>query len=40
MLVGVNIYDSWLNEAVFVLCCKVGKVSFVYLGLSIEGDPR
>ena len=39
-LVGVNIADSWLNEAASILHCKVGKVSFLYLGLSIGGDPR
>ncbi|CAJ2662016.1 unnamed protein product [Trifolium pratense] len=40
MLVGVNISDSWLGEAASVLCCKVGKIPFLYLGLQIEGDPR
>lgn len=40
LLVGVNIGDSWLNEASSVLNCKVGKISFLYLGLSIGGDPR
>jgi hypothetical protein len=40
MLVGVNVSDSWLNEASSVLRCRVGKVPFVYLGLSIGGDPR
>ncbi|XP_024640828.1 uncharacterized protein [Medicago truncatula] len=39
-LVGVNIYDSWLSEAASVLGCKVGKIPFLYLGLSIGGDPR
>jgi hypothetical protein len=29
-----------LNEAASVLNCKVGKVPFMYLGLSIGGDPR
>ena len=38
MLVGVNASDSWLNEAAAVLRCRAGKVSFVYLGLSIGGD--
>ncbi|CAJ2678325.1 unnamed protein product [Trifolium pratense] len=40
MLVGVNISDSWLSEAASVLCCKVGKIPFLYLGLQIGGDPR
>jgi hypothetical protein len=40
MLVGVNIADSWLHEAASALCCKVGNVSFLYLGLSIGGDSR
>jgi len=35
MLVGVNISDSWMNEATSVLCCKVVKMSFVYLSLSV-----
>lgn len=40
MLVGVNISESWLAEVASILNCKVGKVSFLYLGLSIGGDPR
>ncbi|MCI22831.1 cysteine-rich receptor-like protein kinase, partial [Trifolium medium] len=40
MLVGVNITDSWLGEAASALCCKVGKIHFLYLGLPIGGDPR
>ncbi|GAU47968.1 hypothetical protein TSUD_280270 [Trifolium subterraneum] len=40
MLVGVNIPESWLGEAASALCCKVGKIPFLYLGLSIGGDPR
>jgi hypothetical protein len=40
MLVGVNIPDSWLGEAASVLCCRVGKIPFLYLRLSIGGDPR
>ncbi|PNX90811.1 ribonuclease H [Trifolium pratense] len=40
MLVGVNIPDSWLVEAAPALCCKVGKISFLYLGLPIGGDSR
>jgi len=37
LLVGINISDSWLNEAAGVLSCKVGKIPFMYLGLPI-GD--
>ena len=40
MLVGVNIANFWLGEAASILNCKVGKTHFVYLGLSIGGDPR
>ncbi|GAU48380.1 hypothetical protein TSUD_118070, partial [Trifolium subterraneum] len=40
MMVGVNIPESWLGEAASALCCKVGKIPFLYLGLSIGGDPR
>ncbi|GAU31392.1 hypothetical protein TSUD_19380 [Trifolium subterraneum] len=40
MLVGVNIPESWLDEAAYALCCKVGNISFLYLGLLIGGDPR
>jgi len=40
LLVGINITDSWLYEAASILNCKVGKVQFLYLGLSIGGDPR
>jgi len=40
LLVGVNIEDSWLIEAASILNCKVGKISFLYLGLSIGSDPR
>ncbi|CAJ2627985.1 unnamed protein product [Trifolium pratense] len=40
MLVGVNIPESWLGEAASALCCKVGKIPFLYLGLQIGGDPR
>jgi len=39
ILVGVNIADSWLNEAASILNCKFGKIQFLYLGLSIGGDP-
>ncbi|GAU38071.1 hypothetical protein TSUD_318650 [Trifolium subterraneum] len=40
MLVGVNIAESWLCEAASLLCCRVGKIPFLYLGLPIGGDPR
>ncbi|CAJ2667239.1 unnamed protein product [Trifolium pratense] len=40
MLVGVNIPESWLGEAASALCCKVGKIPFLYLGLPIGGDSR
>ncbi|PNX76937.1 cysteine-rich receptor-like protein kinase, partial [Trifolium pratense] len=40
MLVGVNIRDSWLDEASSALCCRVGKTPFLYLGLPIGGDSR
>ncbi|GAU25959.1 hypothetical protein TSUD_373600 [Trifolium subterraneum] len=40
MLVGVNIPDSWLGEAASALRCKVGTIPFIYLGLSVGGDPR
>jgi hypothetical protein len=40
MLVGVNFSESWLHEAASALRCRVGKVPFLYLGLSIGGDPR
>jgi hypothetical protein len=40
MLDGINIAESRLTEAASILNCKVGKVPFLYLGLSIGGDPR
>jgi len=40
MLVGVNVSDSWLNEASTVLNCKIFHVPFFYLGLPIGGDSR
>jgi len=39
MLIGVNVSQSWLHEAAFVLNCRVGVFPFVYLGLPIGGDP-
>ena len=40
ILVGVNIAPSWLNEVASALSCKVGKVPFLYLGMSIGGNPK
>ena len=40
LLVGINIGDSWLTKATFILNCKVGKILFLYLGFSIGGDPQ
>ncbi|CAJ2662251.1 unnamed protein product [Trifolium pratense] len=40
ILVDVNIPDSWLGEAASALCCKLGNIPFLYLGLQIGGDPR
>jgi len=40
MLVGVNISESWMVEVAFILNCRVGKVPYLYLGLSIGCDPR
>jgi len=40
LLVGINIGDSWLTQATSILNYKVGKIPFMYLGLSIGGDPR
>ena len=39
-MVGVNIVESWLNEAAALLHCKMGKIPFVYLGLPIGGNLR
>jgi len=39
MLAGINIAESWLNEAASILNCKVGKVLFLSLGLSMGGNP-
>lgn len=40
MPVGINIAESWLNEAASILNCKVGNVPFVYLSLSIGDNPH
>jgi len=39
MIIGVNMPDSWLTEALVVLNCKIGHIPFVNLGLLIGGDP-
>lgn len=38
LLVGINIYQSWLEEAASVLHCRIGAFPFKYLGLPIGGD--
>ncbi|XP_024628603.1 uncharacterized protein [Medicago truncatula] len=40
LLVGINISDSCLSDAASMLCCKVGTVPFMYLGLPIGGNPQ
>ena len=35
MLVGINIVESWLQEATSILSCKIGRIPFKYLGLPI-----
>jgi hypothetical protein len=40
LLVGVNISNSWLVNAARVLNCKLGRIPFLYSGLSIGGDAR
>jgi len=40
LLVGINIIESWLQEAAFILSCKIGKIYFMYLGIPIGGDAR
>ena len=40
LLAGIILSDSWLTEAASVLSCKMGKVSFLYLGFPINGNPR
>ena len=37
-LIWIHVNDSWLNKAASVLNCKVGRLPFLYLGLSIRGD--
>ncbi|MCI01795.1 putative non-LTR retroelement reverse transcriptase, partial [Trifolium medium] len=36
----VNISESWLQAAASALRCRVGNISFIYLGLPIGGDQR
>jgi len=40
MLVGINIDESWMHEAAFVLSCKIRCIPFIYLGLPIGGDVK
>jgi len=40
LLVGVNVEKSQLSEAVMVLNCKVGHLTFVYQGLPTDGNSR
>jgi hypothetical protein len=40
MLAGINIDQSWLEEAANILQCKVGTTPFKYLGLPIGSNPR
>jgi hypothetical protein len=40
LLVGINITDSWLNEAASLLSCKVGTIPFMYPGFPIGGNLR
>lgn len=40
MLVGVNIDEYWLVEAVSILDCTMGKVPFLYSGLPIGGNTQ
>jgi len=40
MLVGINVDESWVNQAASVLSCKIGRITFLYLGLPIGGDAR
>jgi len=39
-LVGINVPQSWLQEAADVLNCKIGRLPILYLGLPVGGDPR
>ncbi|XP_024636360.1 uncharacterized protein [Medicago truncatula] len=40
LLVGVNIDESWVHEATYVLSCKIGRLPFIYMGLLIGSDAR
>jgi hypothetical protein len=40
MLVRVDIANSWLRATATALHCKVGKLSFLYMGLRVGGDLR
>ena len=39
-LVGINVPQSWLHEAVDVLNCKIGSLPILYVGLPVGGDSR
>jgi hypothetical protein len=40
MLVGVNVDDFWLLDASLVVNCKIDHIAFMYIGLSIGGNPH
>jgi len=40
ILFVINIYESWLTEASFILRCKMGRLHFLYLGIPVGGDSR
>lgn len=39
-LLGIMTSSSWLNQAAKVLNCKVGSISFIYLGLPLGSNPK
>ncbi|XP_058731299.1 uncharacterized protein LOC131603066 [Vicia villosa] len=39
-LFGINVQQTWLEEAALVLNCRVGSLPFSYLGLPIGSNPR
>jgi hypothetical protein len=39
-LFGVNIDDAFLNTVARFLNCKLGRMSFIYLGLPVGANPR
>jgi hypothetical protein len=40
LLAGINVVESWLADAANILNCKVGRIPFIYLGLSIGGKTK